>query len=120
MKCEELFDYRKVFAEKLNIYLREKGYTKISFAKKTNISRPTLDKILKGEIDSKNTFDKHIQKIVDVLKVNIDDIMYYVQTKKEIEAVYSTNEPADYVITKKEKEEMELLQDVLDICAIYY
>lgn len=53
MKFEELFDQRSIVAMKLKDYIRERGFTKVSFAKKAEISRPTLDKILNGSIDNK-------------------------------------------------------------------
>ena len=56
MKFEELFDQRSIVAMKLKDYIRERGFTKVSFAKKAEISRPTLDKILNGSIDNKSTF----------------------------------------------------------------
>ena len=43
MKFEELFDQRSIVAMKLKDYIRERGFTKVSFAKKAEISRPTLD-----------------------------------------------------------------------------
>ena len=120
MRFEELFDYRLVFADKLKICIREARYTKVSFAKKADISRPTLDRILNGELDNKSTFDKHVQKIFEALKVNLDDVMYHVETPSPVQVVYSTNEPDNYVMSDKAQQQQELLQDVLDICAIYY
>lgn len=72
MRFEELFDNRIVFADKLKICMREAGYTKVSFAKKADISCPTLDCILNGELDNKNIFDKHIQKIFGVLEEDVN------------------------------------------------
>ena len=63
MKFDELFDQRNLVAMNLKNCIRDRGFTKISLAKKANISRPTLDKILNGSIDNKSTFDKHLQKI---------------------------------------------------------
>lgn len=94
MRFEELFDNRIVFADKLKICMREAGYTKVSFAKKADISLQTLDCILNGELDNKNIFDKHI--------------------------LYSTNESDEYAMSDRGRRQHELLQDVLDICAIYY
>ena len=60
MRFDELFEKRKLTGTKLKDYIRSNGFSKVSFCKKTEISRPTLDKILNGEIDSKSTFDKHL------------------------------------------------------------
>jgi predicted transcriptional regulator len=120
MRFDELFENRGLFGEKLKECIAEKGYTKVSLAKKSDISRPTLDKILNGEIDSKSTFDKHIRKILSVIGMDADSIMLYNGIAPTIEAVYSNNEPMDYAMTDKAKKQYDLLQDVLDICSIYY
>ena len=61
MRFDELFEQRSLVASKLKDCIRDNGYTKVSFAKKAEISRPTLDKLLNGNIDSKTTFDRHLQ-----------------------------------------------------------
>ena len=53
MKFDELFEKRDLVASKLKDCIRDKGYTKVSFAAKADISRPTLDKLLNGNIDNK-------------------------------------------------------------------
>lgn len=62
MKFDELFEQRSIVASKLKDCIRDLGYTKVSFASKADISRPTLDKLLNGEIDNKSSFDRHLQK----------------------------------------------------------
>lgn len=59
MKFDDLFEQRSLVAMKLKDYIRDRGFTKVSFAKKADISRPTLDKLLNGNVESKSTFDKH-------------------------------------------------------------
>ena len=61
MKFDELFEQRQLVANKIKECIREKGYTKVSFARMANISRPTLDRLLNGSIDNKSTFDRHLQ-----------------------------------------------------------
>ena len=70
MRFDELFEMRKLTGTKLKDYIRSNGFSKVSFCKKTEISRPTLDKILNGEIDSKSTFDKHLNKILTSLSID--------------------------------------------------
>lgn len=50
MRFDELFEKRKLTGTKLKDYIRSNGFSKVSFCKKTEISRPTLDKILNGEM----------------------------------------------------------------------
>ncbi|MBQ8814430.1 MAG: helix-turn-helix domain-containing protein [Lachnospiraceae bacterium] len=122
MKFDQLFEQRALVAEKLKTCIRDFGYTKVSFAGKLDISRPTLDKLLSGSIDSKSTFDKHLQKVLVVLEMTCDELLFYsseVKTEK-VEAVYSLNAPADYTMSEKAEKQYNLLMDILDLCTIYY
>ena len=121
MKFDELFEQRNLVAAKLKDCIRDAGYTKISFAGKVDISRPTLDRLLNGSIENKNTFDKHLQKILAALEMTVDDLMFYHSEKSEpVAAVYSKNMPAGHEMNPNAKRQMELLMDVVDLCAIYY
>lgn len=122
MRFDVLFEQRALVSEKLKECIRDKGYTKVSFAKKTDISRPTLDKLLSGTIDNKSTFDKHLQKILLVLGMTSDELLFYsgnIQPER-VEAVYSLNAPTDYVMDEKARKQYSLLMDILDLCTIYY
>ena len=122
MRFDELFEMRKLTGTKLKDYIRSNGFSKVSFCKKTEISRPTLDKILNGEIDSKSTFDKHLNKILTSLSIDPDTLMGFsprVQSV-DVDAVYSQNAPSDYQINDKVKMEYDLLQDILNLCRVYY
>ena len=57
MRFDELFEMRKLTGTKLKDYIRNNGFSKVSFCMTTEISRTTLDKILNGEIDNKSTFN---------------------------------------------------------------
>lgn len=122
MKFDDLFEQRTLLAEKLKNCIRDMGYTKISFSKKTDISRPTLDRLLNGTIDNKSTFDKHLQKILLVLNMTADELLFYSPSleQKTVEAVYSLNAPSDYTMDEKAEKQYNLLMDVLDLCTIYY
>lgn len=122
MSFDILFEQRALVAEKLKASIRDMGYSKVSFAKKIDISRPTLDKLLSGTIDNKSTFDKHIQKVLLVLEMTSDELLFYSSNlqQEKVEAVYSLNAPTDYVMTEKAKKQYGLLMDVLDLCTIYY
>lgn len=122
MKFDDLFDQRTLVAEKLKICIREMGFTKIAFSKKADISRPTLDRLLNGTVDNKSTFDKHLQKILLVLNMTVDELLFYSSSleQKRVEVVYSLNAPVDYVMNEKAEKQYDLLMDVLDLCTIYY
>ena len=122
MRFDELFEQRSLVASKLKECIRDKGYTKVSFAGKADISRPTLDKLLNGAIDSKSTFDRHLQKILKVLDMSVDEFMLYqpVSSKPVIAAVFSQNAPLEHEMSEKAKKQYSLLLDVIDLCEIYY
>ncbi len=120
MRFDELFEMRKLTGAKLKDYIRSNGLSKVSFCKKTEISRPTLDKLLNGEIDSKSTFDKHLKKILTSLSIELDTLMEFSPRARSVEAVYSQNAPVDYQMNEKAKKEYDLLQDILNLCSVYY
>ena len=120
MKFDDLFEQRSLVAIKLKDCIRDCGYTKVLFAKKANISRPTLDRLLNGTIDNKSTFDKHLQKVLSVLNLSADKLIFFNTAPKAIDAVYSQNAPSDYQMSEKAKKQYELLMDILDLCDIYY
>ena len=121
MKFDELFEQRILVASKLKDLLRDEGYTKVSFARRVDISRPTLDKLLSGSIDSKSSFDKHLQKIMKAMRISVDELLLYQSKKpKAVTAVYSQNAPDNHQMSDIAKEQYNLLLDVVDLCAIYY
>lgn len=121
MRFNDLFEMRKLVGMKLKDYIRNKGFSKVSFCKMVDISRPTLDKILGGSIDSKTTFDKHLEKILKVLNLDPDGLMRFsLSDADNIDAVYSQNIPPDYRMTEKAKKEYDCLEDILNLCDIYY
>ncbi len=121
MKFDDLFEQRGLVASKLKDCIRDNGYTKVSFAGKADISRPTLDKLLNGSIGSKSTFDRHLQKILKALNMSVDDLMLYSSLhNKPVTVVYSQNAPEDHKMSDKAKMQYDLLMDIIDLCTIYY
>ena len=98
MRFDELFEQRSLVASKLKECMRDNGYTKVSFASKADISRPTLDKLLNGAIDSKSTFDRHLQKILKLLNMSVDELMFYhsASAKLVTATVFSQNAPVEH------------------------
>ena len=72
---KDLFDKRSVVGAKLEDLLVEQGFTKAGFCKECGISRPTLDKLLAGNITSKANFEKHMKKILSVLSITPDYLL---------------------------------------------
>lgn len=122
MRFDELFEQRSLVASKLKECIRDKGYTKVSFASKTNISRPTLDRLLNGAVDNKSTFDRHLQKILKALDMSVEDLLLYhsVSAKPVTATVFSQNAPLQHEMSETAKKQYSLLLDVIDLCEIYY
>lgn len=72
MTIDDLFDMRSVVGAKLEKVLFERKYTKSSFCEGAGISRPTLDKLLKGQVTNKANYNKHIAKILEYLSISPD------------------------------------------------
>ena len=113
MTFDELFDQRGRVALKLKECIHDKGYTKVSFTQKSGISRPTLDKLLSGSIDSKTT--------LKMLCISVDELMFYsAQQRRSGTVVYSQNAPEKHEMSSKARKQYELLLDIVELCAIYY
>lgn len=120
MKFDDLFEQRTLVGSKLKEYMRSNGFSKVAISQKTDISRPTLDRILNGKIDNKSTFDKHMNKILSVLQLNVDSLLFFDAPPRTVEAVYSQNAPEDYQMNKVAQKQYDLLMDILNLCSIYY
>ena len=122
MKFDELFEQRSLVASKLKDCIREMGYTKVSFAAKADISRPTLDKLLNGSINNKSSFDRHLQKILKMLNMSVEELIFYHQTPAQTATatVFSQNAPMDHEMSEIAQKQYNLLLNVIDLCAIYY
>ena len=120
MRFDELFEMRKLTGTKLKDYIRSNGFSKVSFCKKTEISRPTLDKILNGEIDNKSTFNKDLNKFLTGLNMDLDTLMESSPRVQSVDAMCSQNAQTDYQMNDKAKVGYDLLQDILKLCSVYY
>ena len=122
MKFDELFEQRNLVALKVKDCIRDFGYTKVSFSSKTDISRPTLDKLLNGNVSNKSSFDRHMQKILKVLNMTVEDLMLYHSNPviEEAQIVFSQNASMNHEMSDTAKKQYNLLLDVIDLCAIYY
>ena len=122
MRFDELFDQMSMVASKLKVCIGDRGYTKVSFAGKADISRPTLDRLLNGAVDNKSTFDRHLQKILKVLNMSVEELLLYrsVSAKPVTATVFSQNAPLEHEMSETAKKQYNLLLDIIDLCEIYY
>ena len=122
MRFDELFEQRSLVASKLKECIRDKGYTKVSFAGKADISRPTLDRLLNSAVDNKSTFDRHLQKILKALNMSVEELLLYhsVSANPVTATAFSQNVPLEHEMSEIAKKQYNLLLDVIDLCEIYY
>ena len=123
MSMELLFENRKLIGKNILNIIKDNGYTKSSFSRLTNISRPTLDKLIKGEVDSLATFKTHIQKILDSQNMDEEQLLNYVpkyKVKKELVFALSDNAPENHAMSPKAQEMFSILEDIVHMCELYY
>lgn len=77
MDGEKLYEKRELLAQKLMECLRFRGITKVELCRRTGISRPTLDRLLHGEISSQATFMKHMDKILTALRMTAGELLHF-------------------------------------------
>ena len=122
MKLKELFEQRSLVVSKLKDCIRDKGYTKVSFASKVDILKTILNKLLNGSIDNKSLFDDYLQKILKSLDMKDDDLMFYRSVSAKINArtSYLQNPFMENEMNEITSKQYELLLDIIDLCDIYY
>lgn len=120
---ELIYNNKKLIGSNISRLIKKEGYTKSSFAKRTGISRPTLNKILEGDIPSSTTLENHINKILEVLNIDIQTLLcnnYTHAQPNTLNTVYYDNAPQDYERSVIVNEKLDLLDGILDLCEIYY
>lgn len=119
-----LFQERKKIGENILAFIRDEGYTKSGFSKAANISRPTLDKLIEGDIDNVKTYSTHIRKIIEALSLDYDTLLNYqgrskIKHKPELHYVHSNTSPDDHVMSQQAEEVFALLNDVIHLYELY-
>ncbi|MCM3390449.1 helix-turn-helix transcriptional regulator [Ureibacillus chungkukjangi] len=119
----KLFNNQQTIGKNLLAFLRLKGYTKSSFAKMVEISRPTLNQIFEGNSPNPNTYKEQIKKITDALNVPIE---FFLETALDTAEKWQTptTQYSDHAFSSPErsKEAQSLLNDLdelLTVAAIY-
>jgi len=120
---ELLFENRKLIGKNILNIIKDNGYTKSSFSRITDISRPTLNELIKGEVNSLTTFKTHIKKILESQNMNEEQLLNYVpksRTKKELVFALSDNAPENHAMRPNAQEMFGILEDIVHMCELYY
>lgn len=112
------YDHREMIAKNLVTFLRLKGYSKLSFAKLSEISRPIIDQIIKGESLDSQLYNKQIEKINKSFKLPDN---YFITSHRSITPTtyIHTDQYVDSERTPEVKELLDGLYNVLDIYSLY-
>ncbi|MCY6354492.1 helix-turn-helix domain-containing protein [Clostridium sp. ZS2-4] len=116
-----IYDNRLKIGENLLKLIKDNRYTKSSFSKLTGISRPTIDKLIKGEIDNNTTLKNHVDKILTTFNISLEELINFEckqLNNKEI-IVASNNAPENHEISDSAKRIFSIIDDIVDLCEIY-
>ncbi|MFS8540733.1 MAG: helix-turn-helix transcriptional regulator [Tissierellales bacterium] len=122
MNIKLLFDNRELVGKNILNIIRDNGYTKSSFSKLTGISRPTLNKLIEGEITSFATFKTHIQKILESQEISEEYLLRYIpknKLKDDLIIAMSENAPDHYSKGFNVQEILGILEDIIHMYEIY-
>lgn len=111
---------RKITGKNLEYYIRSHGFSKMSFCRKTGISRAELDRILNEETGSLDASDRQMRQIASALDIDPDALASPPSDEKQISAMSLPGVPGQSQMNEKTKKEYDLLQDILNLCSIYY
>lgn len=69
MNLDEMFDSRNIVGNRITEILEDNSMTKVELCSMAKISRPTLDKLILGNVTSKASFINHMEKILNAMKM---------------------------------------------------
>lgn len=116
-----IYDNRYKIGSNLLDFIKDNGYTKSSISKLTGISRPTIDKLIKGEIDNNTTLKSHIDKIVTTFNIDLEQLINYkhLELENSDRMVASDNSPEEHEVSDKAKKMFGFLNDIVDLYEVY-
>lgn len=104
----------------MEYYIRNHGFSKASFCRKSGISQAELDRILSEETGSLDVSDRQMCQIASVLHIDPDVLAGPLPVGKQISAIGLSGVPEQFQANEKTKKEYDLLQDILNLCNVYY
>ncbi|WP_313638315.1 hypothetical protein [Paenibacillus sp.] len=110
------FDHRETITKNLVTFLRQKGYSKLSLSKLSDINRPTIDLIIKGEGLNSKQYNKQIIKINKTFDLPVN---YFITPLISINPT-KYNTYSDHVaVSERSPEVKELLDGLNNVLEIY-
>lgn len=116
-----IYDNRYKIGANLLQFIRDNGCTKSSVSKLADISRPTIDKLIKGEIDNNTNLKKHVDKIIATFNIELEELIDYKRAESDNnrEVAVSNNAPEEYELSDKAKRMFGFLDDIIDLYEVY-
>lgn len=115
------YDYRETISKNLIAFIRSRGYSKLSLSKLTEISRPTIDLILKGESPNQTIYNSQIAKINETFDLPEDYFITAIPvavTPPPLAYAYSDH-GNDHERSDLAKEALFGLDCILDVYSMY-
>lgn len=104
----------------MEYYIRNHGFSKASFCRKTGISRVELDRILNEETVGLDVSDRQMRQIASALHSDPDALAGPLPVGKRRSVVNLPGVSGQFQMNEKEQKKYDLLQDILNLCDIYY
>lgn len=112
----DFYDYREIIAQNLILFLRKKGYTKLSFSKLSSIPRVDVDLLLENKLDDIQLYNHYIQEILSNFNLKESDLL--IINKEEIK---TNDKPILYLVMIQEKpteSDIERITNLLNIQSV--
>lgn len=119
MSMDELYEQRELLAKKLRECMAARGITKVSLCQRAGISRPTLDRLLRCEINNQSTYCRHVEKILGVLKMTAEELMFFSPAANQNIGGPVRQELVTGDLSGNAQRQYQLLFQTLHLCAAY-
>lgn len=83
MQYEYLFADRKRIGSNIEAIMKDRKCTKVTLSQAMNLSRPTLDAFLKGDIHNAGKYDEYIRRLLAYMQIN-DSVLDTYKTLPEV------------------------------------
>ncbi|WP_340392858.1 hypothetical protein [Paenibacillus sp. FSL E2-0190] len=103
------FDHQEIIATNLRLFIREEGYSRLSFSKVTGVPRTAVDQLLSGINNNVSEYNALIERIV--LRFSLPNDYFL----KEI----ATPKPPAVKLSSEAQKLMDGLENILDIYSMY-
>jgi transcriptional regulator with XRE-family HTH domain len=110
------FEHQNTIAKNLLVFIRERGFSKLSLSKLTNISRPLIDQILNSNVPNQTLYNTLVRKINKTFDLPFD---YFLSLNKNSNVVLDHTDDEKPQKSLRAQELHDALNDILDIYSMY-